>query len=432
MGTFYVLIAFVLGAAVGGVLLYFLLKSKSEGAIAGALERNAGLERSNAELKSEINVLRNKTDEANAALSASGNEIKNLNQRLQEQKAEVEQLHSKMQKDFELLANRILEEKSEKFVQKNDEQLKVILDPLKERLLQYEKRVNETHLDTERERSALREQLKQLTDINKRMSDETLNLTKALKGDNKMQGNWGEMILEKILEKSGLQKGHEYTVQQSFTNEDGSRSQPDVLIKLPEGKTLVVDSKVSLVAYERCVSAEDEAQKAQYLKEHIASLRNHVKLLSAKSYHQLYNIKSPDFVLLFIPIESAFALAVTADNELYNDAFDKNIIIVSTSTLLATLRTVANVWKQEYQSQNAIEIARQGADLYEKFVSFTEDLIKVGKQMDDSKKTYADAMNKLYDGKGNLIKRAENMRKLGLKVAKQLPQGLIDRSENEE
>ena len=432
MGTFYVLIAFVLGAAVGGVLLYFLLKSKSEGAIAGALERNAGLERSNAELKSEINVLRNKTDEANAALSASGNEIKNLNQRLQEQKAEVEQLHTKMQKDFELLANRILEEKSEKFVQKNDEQLKVILDPLKERLLQYEKRVNETHLDTERERSALREQLKQLTDINKRMSDETLNLTKALKGDNKMQGNWGEMILEKILEKSGLQKGHEYTVQQSFTNEDGSRSQPDVLIKLPEGKTLVVDSKVSLVAYERCVSAEDEGQKAQYLKEHIASLRNHVKLLSAKSYHQLYNIKSPDFVLLFVPIESAFALAVTADNELYNDAFDKNIIIVSTSTLLATLRTVANVWKQEYQSQNAIEIARQGADLYEKFVSFTEDLIKVGKQMDDSKKTYADAMNKLYDGKGNLIKRAENMRKLGLKVAKQLPQGLIDRSENEE
>jgi DNA recombination protein RmuC len=267
MGTFYVLIAFVLGAAVGGVLLYFLLKSKSEGAIAGALERNAGLERSNAELKSEIKrSLRNKTDEANAALSASGNEIKNLNQRLQEQKAEVEQLHSKMQKDFELLANRILEEKSEKFVQKNDEQLKVILDPLKERLLQYEKRVNETHLDTERERSALREQLKQLTDINKRMSDETLNLTKALKGDNKMQGNWGEMILEKILEKSGLQKGHEYTVQQSFTNEDGSRSQPDVLIKLPEGKTLVVDSKVSLVAYERCVSAEDEAAKSTIFK----------------------------------------------------------------------------------------------------------------------------------------------------------------------
>ncbi|MBL7800796.1 MAG: DNA recombination protein RmuC [Chitinophagales bacterium] len=432
MGTLYVLLAFIIGAVIGGAMLYFLLKSKSEGAIAGALERNAGLERSNAELKSEINTLRNKTEEANAALSASGNEIKNLNHRLQEQKAEVEQLHAKMQKDFELLANRILEEKSEKFVQRNDEQLKVILDPLKERLLQYEKRVNETHLDTERERSALREQLKQLTDINKRMSDETLNLTKALKGDNKMQGNWGEMILEKILEKSGLQKGQEYTVQQSFTNEDGSRSQPDVLIKLPEGKTLVVDSKVSLVAYERCVSAEDEVQKAQFLKEHIASLRNHVKLLSAKSYHQLYNIKSPDFVLLFIPIESAFALAVTADNELYNDAFDKNIIIVSTSTLLATLRTVANVWKQEYQSQNAIEIARQGADLYEKFVSFTEDLIKVGKQMDDSKKTYADAMNKLYDGKGNLIKRAENMRKLGLKVAKQLPQGLIDRSENEE
>lgn len=432
METLYLLLAVLFGMGIGALLIYFLLHSKSEGALAAIGERNAGLEKLNAELKEELQLLRKKNEEANASLSASGNEIQHLNARLTEQKNEVEQLHTKMQKDFELLANKILEEKSEKFVQKNDAQLKVILDPLKERLLQYEKRVNDTHLDTERERSALREQLKQLTDINKRMSDETLNLTKALKGDNKMQGNWGEMILEKILEKSGLQKGHEYVVQQSFTNEDGSRLQPDVLIKLPEGKTLVVDSKVSLVAYERCVSADDEAQKALFLKEHIASLRNHVKLLSAKSYHQLYNIKSPDFVLLFVPIESAFALAVTADNELYNDAFDKNIIIVSTSTLLATLRTVANVWKQEYQSQNAIEIARQGADLYEKFVAFTEDLIKVGKQMDDSKKTYADAMNKLYEGKGNLVKRAENMRKLGLKVAKQLPQGLIDRSENEE
>jgi len=431
MGTLYVLIVFLGGAGLGGFLAYLFGKSKADGAFAGMNERNAGLEQANQELKQELAALRKRNEEVTISLSSSENEIKNLQQKLADQKGEVEQLQVKMQKDFELLANRIMEEKSQKFVQKNDEQLKVILDPLKERLLQYEKRVSDSHLETEKERSALKEQLKQLTDINKRMSDETLNLTKALKGDNKMQGNWGEMILEKILEKSGLQKGSEYEVQQSFTNEDGTRSQPDVLIRLPEGKTLVVDSKVSLVSYEKYTSAVDDVQRVIFLKEHIASLRSHVKGLSGKGYHQLYNIKSPDFVLLFVPIESAFALAVSNENELYNEAFDKNIIIVSTSTLLATLRTVANVWKQEYQSQNAVEIARQGADLYDKFVAFTEDLIKVGKSMDDTKKVYGDAMNKLFEGKGNLVKRAENMKKLGLKPSKQLLPGLVDRAENE-
>ena len=263
------------------------------------------------------------------------------------------------------------------------------------------------------------------------MSEEALNLTKALKGDSKKQGNWGELILEKVLEKSGLTKGREYDVQQSFTMEDGSRLQPDVIIRLPDSKNLIVDSKVSLVAYERYIASDDDDKASQdaFLKEHILSIRTHIKGLSGKNYQNLYGVGSPDFVLLFIPIEPAFILSISTDNDLYNDAFDKNVVLVSPTTLLATLRTIANVWKQEYQSQNAMEIAKQGADMYDKFVAFTEDLIKVGKLMDDSKKTYSEAMNKLYDGKGNLVRRAENMKKLGIKASKQLPQGLVDRAE---
>ncbi|HEY0262166.1 MAG TPA: DNA recombination protein RmuC, partial [Chitinophagales bacterium] len=388
-------------------------------------------EKSNEATKQELNALRLRYEEIAGKLSTSLTENKNLQEKLAEQKNEVEALQLKLQKDFEILANKILEEKSQKFVQKNDDALKGILDPLKDRLREYEQRVSQTHLETEKERSALREQLKQLSEMNQRMSDEALNLTRALKGDNKTQGNWGEMILEKILEKSGLEKGREYEVQQSFTNENGSRVQPDVLIRLPENKTLIVDSKVSLTAYEKFMSSDDETQRNLFLKEHILSFRAHIKSLSGKAYHQLYDIRTPDFVLLFVPIESAFALAVSNDNELYNDAFDKNIIIVSTSTLLATLRTVANIWKQEYQSQNALEIARQGADLYDKFAAFSEDLIKVGKKMDESKEVYADAMNKLSKGNGNLVKRAENMKKLGLKTSKQLNQGLLDIAEND-
>lgn len=428
-------IAVVVGLLIGsvaGVFVYMLLtKTKNQTQVAVLNEQKSGVERLYETAKQELQSAKTRNDDLANRLSISLTENKNLQEKLQGQKEELELLQQKMQKDFELLANRILEEKSQKFVQKNDDVLKSVLDPLKDRLREYEQRVSQTHLESEKERSALREQLKQLSEMNKRMSDEALNLTRALKGDSKMQGNWGEMILEKILEKSGLEKGREYEVQQSFLDADGNRYQPDVLIRLPENKTLIVDSKVSLVAYERYSSCENDIQRAQFLKEHILSLRSHVKSLSSKSYQQLYSLKSLDFVLLFVPIESAFALAVSSDNELYNDAFDKNIILVTTSTLLATLRTVANVWKQEYQNQNALEIARQGADLYDKFVAFTEDLIKVGKQMDDSKKTYSEAMKKLSEGSGNLVKRAESMKKLGLKASKQLPPSLIDRAENE-
>ena len=422
-----------------GFLIGFLMYRKTDNSAqlvsderARAAEALAdGLRRDIQTAKSETAQERGKSEELQIRLATLQNENNNVIQRLSEQKLQLEDLQAKFTKEFENLANRILDDKSKKFTEQNESQLKSILDPLRDRIQNFEKRVNETHNESEKERSALREQLRIMADMNKRMSDEALNLTRALKGDSKKQGNWGELILEKVLEKSGLAKGREYDVQQSFTLEDGSRLQPDVIVHLPDGKNIIVDSKVSLTAYERYMSSadEDKAIHEVHLKEHINSLRMHVKGLSGKSYQNLYGIGSPDFVLLFIPIESAFSLAVSHDNELFNDAFEKNVVLVSPTTLLATLRTISNVWKLEDQTQNAIEIARQGGDLYDKFVAFVEDLIKVGKLMDDSKKSYSDAMNKLYDGKGNLVRRAENMKKLGVKATKQLPQGLVDRAE---
>jgi DNA recombination protein RmuC len=432
------IIFLIIGIAVGLAIGFFAFnkkddslqlvsdeKTKAAEAIADTLRRELQ------SYKDDMAQERSKSESLQIKLAGIQTENSNLIQKLSEQKTQLEDIQAQFTKEFENLANKILDDKSRKFTEQNETQLRNILDPLKDRIRDFEKRVNETHNESAIERSALKEQLGIMAKMNQRMSEEALNLTKALKGDSKKQGNWGELILEKVLEKSGLTKGREYSVQQSFTLEDGSRLQPDVVIHLPDSKNLIVDSKVSLVAYERYVASDDDDQAAQetYLKDHINSIRTHIKGLSGKNYQNLYGIGSPDFVLLFIPIEPAFILSISSDNELYNDAFDKNVVLVSPTTLLATLRTIANVWKQEYQSQNAMEIAKQGADMYDKFVSFTEDLIKVGKLMDDSKKTYSEAMNKLYDGKGNLVRRAENMKKLGIKASKQLPQGLVDRAE---
>jgi DNA recombination protein RmuC len=432
------IIFLILGIGIGLVIGYLLFKTKDTGAnmvydekIKAAETIAENIRKEAQANKSDLTEERGKSENLQIKLATLSNENSNLIQKLTEQKTQLEDLQERFAKEFENLANRILDDKSKKFSEQNETQLKGILDPLKERILNFEKRVNETHNESEKERSALKEQLRTLADMNKRMSEEAINLTRALKGDSKKQGNWGELILEKVLEKSGLTKGREYDVQQSFTLDDGSRLQPDVIVHLPDNKNLIVDAKVSLTAYERYNSTEDSSVQDTHLKDHILSLRTHIKGLSGKNYQNLYGIGSPDFVLLFIPIESAFSLAISADNELYNDAFDKNVVLVSPTTLLATLRTISNVWKQEYQNQNAIEIARQGGDLYDKFVAFVEDLIKVGKLMDDSKKAYGEAMNKLYDGKGNLVRRAENMRKLGVKATKQLPQGLIDRAVEE-
>jgi DNA recombination protein RmuC len=353
---------------------------------------------------------------------------KNLQLKLDEHKIEVEKLQEKFTKEFENLANKILEEKSNKFTQQNKENLKIILNPLQEKIKVFEDKVDKTHKESIDYHAALRQQILGLKELNQQMSKETINLTKALKGDNKTQGNWGELVLERVLEKSGLEKDREYYVQQSFTNEEGKRVLPDVVIHLPDNKKMIVDSKVSLTAYEQFVNEEDDTLKAQFLKEHIASLKRHIEQLSEKKYEDIYQIESPDFVLLFIPIEPAFAVAINHDNYLYNKAFEKNIVIVTPTTLLATLRTIDSMWNNEKQQRNALEIARQAGALYDKFQGLLSDLITIGKRIDDSKKEYANAMNKLTDGRGNLITSVEKLKKMGAKAKKSIPENIIDKA----
>ncbi len=358
-------------------------------------------------------------------------DLENLQEKNREQKGEVEKLQEKFTKEFENLANKILEEKSLKFTERNEKNIKNILTPLNEKIVLFEKKVEESRKESFGIHQALREQLLNLQTQNLKITQEAENLTKALKGDSKMQGNWGELVLERVLEKSGLEKDREYTVQQSFQREDGSRVLPDVIINLPDGKKMVVDSKVSLTAYERMVNAEDELRE-KYLKEHIISLRKHVDQLSAKKYEDLYAMESPDFVLMFIPIEPAFAVAINHDNYLYNKAFEQNIVIVTPSTLLATLRTIDSMWNNEKQQRNAIEIARQAGALYDKFTNFLGDLRDIGDRMDTNKKVYENAMKKLIEGKGNLIIRVENLKKLGAKAKKSIPERILERAKEDD
>jgi DNA recombination protein RmuC len=310
--------------------------------------------------------------------------------------------------------------------------MKNILTPLQDKIQLFEKKVEDTHKESIDYHAALRQQILGLRDMNEKMSKETVNLTKALKGDSKMQGNWGELVLERVLEKSGLEKGREYEVQQSHTTDDGNRVFPDVVINLPDGKKMIVDSKVTLTAYERYVNEEDDEIQKNHLKDHVLAIKRHVEQLGEKNYQDLYHIESPDFVLLFIPIEPAFALALNEDTTLYNKAFEKNIVIVTPSTLLATLRTIDSMWANQKQQENALEIARQAGALYDKFEGFVTDLIKIGKKIDESKVEYQGAMNKLVEGKGNLITSVEKLKKMGAKAKKSLPENILNRAEKDE
>ena len=441
-----ILVVFIIALAIGIFLgkLLFTANSKSE---------KATLEEKNKGLLSQINqmkeqVLMDRTDfekqltasnldketirsekEALAIqLSKKETDFENLWERNKEQKQEVEQLQEKFTKEFENLANKILEEKTSKFTEQNKENLKTILSPLQDKIQLFEKKVEDTHKESIDYHAALRQQILGLREMNEQMSKETLNLTKALKGDSKMQGNWGELILERVLEKSGLEKDREYFVQQSFVTEDGNRVFPDVVINLPDGKKMIVDSKVTLTAYERYINEEDDTLKAQHLKDHVIAINRHVEQLGNKNYHDLYQMESPDFVLLFIPIESAFALALNEDTTLYNKAFEKNIVIVTPSTLLATLRTIDSMWTNQKQQENALEIARQAGALYDKFEGFVTDLVKIGKKMDEAKIEYQGAMNKLVDGKGNLVTSVEKLKKMGAKAKKSLPDNILNRA----
>lgn len=400
-------------------------KSKAE---EGKKILDENLKKTSEELSSE----RGKVTELKSVLSTTEANYKNLKEKLVEQKSEIEKLQEKFTKEFENLANKIFEEKGNKFTEQNKEKLGEILNPLRERIAEFEKKVDESSKESIKGHASLKEQLNMLKDLNQQVTQEAKNLTNALKGQTKTQGNWGEFILESILEKSGLVKGREYLVQESITSESGKRYQPDVLINLPENKTIVVDSKVSLVAYERFSSAEDEDERAAALRDHIISIKNHIKGLSAKNYQNLYQIQSLDFVLMFLPVEPAFSLAVQYDVSLFNDAFEKNIVIVSPSTLLATLRTIASIWRQENQNKYALEIARQSGALYDKFVGFVDDLSAVGTKIDSAKDSYLNAMKKLKDGSGNLVRRAEKIKKLGAKATKSLPQSIVDGADEDD
>ncbi len=433
-----ILIAFIIALAIGIFLgkTLFIANSKSEKA--SLEEKINGLTQQIEQLKNQINqtvqereAIRTEKEALSIQLSKKETDFENLWERNKEQKEEVEKLQEKFTKEFENLANKILEEKTNKFTEQNKENLKNILTPLQDKIQLFEKKVEDTHKESIDYHAALRQQILGLREMNEQMSKETLNLTKALKGDSKMQGNWGELILERVLEKSGLEKGREYEVQQSFTTEEGNRVFPDVVINLPDGKKMVVDSKVTLTAYERYINEEDDNVKSQYLKEHVIALKRHVDQLSEKNYQDLYQMESPDFVLLFIPIESAFALALNEDTTLYNKAFEKNIVIVTPSTLLATLRTIDSMWTNQKQQENALEIARQAGALYDKFEGLVTDLLKIGKKMDEAKIEYQGAMNKLVDGKGNLITSVEKLKKMGAKAKKSIPENILLRANKE-
>jgi DNA recombination protein RmuC len=350
-------------------------------------------------------------------------------ERLEAGKRELEIWRKQMQADFQIMASQILEEKTQKFTHVNAQHLDQILTPLKDKIKGFEEKVEKAYQQESAERHTLKGVVEQLMLQSKSIQDEANSLSRALRGDAKKQGNWGEVILERVLERSGLRKDQEYQLQASLLDEEGRRLQPDAIIHLPDHKHLIVDAKVSLVAYERWVNAETEEDREHFAKQHIQSVENHVKSLSAKNYQALYQIHSPDFVLLFMPIESAFSMSITTKADLFSDAWDRKVVIVSPSTLLATLRTIASVWKQERQTRNVLEIAKEAGALYDKFVGFVADMDKIGEQLQKATETHEQAKKKLSSGTGNMTRRVENLRKLGAKANKQLNQDLLDDAE---
>ncbi|MEO7215005.1 DNA recombination protein RmuC [Mucilaginibacter sp.] len=413
---------------------FAVVKSENESlkislAIAG--QKTAGLqsEKENVTklLKDEQNRLldellyeRTQLAQANQSLESSRSYFKAQQEKLAEQKADIENTRSHFQKEFENIAEKLLKEKSREFTDVNKLSIDTILNPLKENIKAFEEKVEKVYKAESDERNVLKGEISKLMDLNKLISTEASNLTKALKGDNKKQGNWGEVILEKVLERSGLVRDREYRTQASLNHADGGRLQPDVIIDLPDEKHLIIDSKVSLIAYERLVNCETEQERRLFSKAHVESIRGHVHGLSSKNYHDLYQVNSPDFVLLFVPIESSFSFAVQLDADLFNDAWDKRVVIVSPSTLLATLRTIASIWKQERQNRNVLEIARLSGEMYDKFVGFVGDMEGIGKNIKQSQDSYDKALNKLTDGRGNLTVTAEKIKKLGAKANKQI------------
>ena len=404
-----------------------LAKLKLGRKYAALKERNYLLDRSLNETNDELKNTQLEKEALIATKTRLATELKNSEQRIAKNKEELNTIQEKFTKEFENLANKILEEKSTKFTEQNKLNITSILNPLKEKIEGFEKKVSESQKESVGMHSALKEQLNNLKDLNLQMSKEAINLTKALKGDSKAQGDWGETQLEILLEKANLAKDIHFTTQGGYRDEDGRLKKPDFIINLPDKRHLIVDSKVSLTNYEAYFNADDEEQQKFHLKKHIESIRKHIRELSEKKYESLYEINAPDYVLMFVPIEPAYLLALNNNNSLYLEALDKNVVMVSTSTLLATLSTVSSMWRQENQKNNVLEIANQAGRLYDQFVNLTDDLIKVGTQLKTVQGSYDTSMKKLT-GKGNLVNKVEKIRELGAKTSKIMNKNLLDRA----
>jgi DNA recombination protein RmuC len=413
------LIAVALLAAAAGYAIGLLLGRARASAAEAKAERLPQVEGRLIESEQQLNAL-------NAQVATLTMQLTQERNQSNEKLALLQSAREELTHQFKNLANDILEEKSKRFSEQNQQSLGQLLDPLKTKLQEFQGKVEQVYVQEGKDRSALAEQVRQLMELNKTVSQEANNLTKALKGSNKTQGNWGELVLERVLESSGLRKGEEYDVQESHTLEDGRRLQPDVVVHLPDDRHLVIDAKATLVAYEDYANAEDEKHRDAALKRHLDAVRSHIKGLSDKNYQDLYGLKSLDFVLMFVPIEPAFMLAVTHDRELYMDAWNKNVLLVSPSTLLFVVRTVANLWRQEAQTRNAQDIAKRGAELYDKLAGFVEDMESLGTRLNQAQKDYDGAINKLSTGRGNVIRQAEMLKKLGVKPSKTLPAPMVE------
>lgn len=423
--------AFAAGLAVAGFGVYWQMKARFDSKEA-QFRMQSDADR--AVMKAEMAMLEERQSELEGVRQAletaqdKAHQAELEQERLKEQMKALQDAKQEMKHEFEALANRILEEKSKKFAEQNQTSLGQLLNPLREQMGDFRKKIEVVYLDETKERVALKEQIEQLMKINQQVSTEANQLANALRGDNKAQGDWGEMILETVLQKSGLREGQEYESQTSFVNADGARLRPDVVVHLPGQKDIIIDSKVSLKAYEESVNAIDEATKISALKRHVASLKAHIDGLAKKEYSDMTGSHSLDFILLFVPIESAFNLALEAEPDLFTKAFEKRILVVTPTTLLATLRTIEHNWRFQEQSDNALKIAEGASKLYDKFVGFSEDMMKIGKEMDKAKSTYDEAMKKLSEGRGNLVRQTENLKALGVKAKKQIDTQLLDNS----
>ncbi|NNJ56248.1 MAG: DNA recombination protein RmuC [Bacteroidia bacterium] len=418
----YSIISLLVGVGVTALLLHSLVIKKYK-----VLETD--LKDQNRIKENELIDERKTREQLNSELIATKSDLNHTHTRLLEQKEELENLNLKLSKDFENIANKVVYHNSKVMQEKHEEKLMAMLNPFKDKIENFERKVDETHKENIKENQSLKEQINHLKDLNKSMSDEARNLTSALKGDKKLQGDWGEHKLERILQAAGLEKEIHYRKQVNLKDENNNNFRPDYIIYLPDDKNLIVDSKVSLVAYERFYNSENLDDGKQQIALHVKAIKDHITSLSNTNYSELLGINSPDYVIMYMPIEAALGLAMTEDTGLFEFALSKNIVLVSNNTLLATLKTVSFIWRQDMQNKNAIEIARQGGALYDKFVGFVETLIGVGKKMNDAKDGYDKAMNQLTDGTGNLVRRTEQLKKLGIKTSKALPEKLIDRSE---